>query len=129
MTPGRRRRLVRAAVLTAAAAFEAVTNYLSDQLLQAGEVHGNKLTEAEMGCLREKRKCLEGGRITERKQLYSSKDRFMLLFALFLGGKDLGEDARAQLQKSFLVRDELVHPKPGISPDARLDSTVQDVIL
>jgi len=126
----RRRQLARAAVLTAAAAFEAVTNYLSGQVVQAGAVGGGKsLSQAESDCLREKRKVLEGGKIKERRQMYSSKDRFLLLFTLLSQGHDVGQKGRADLERSFEVRDRLVHPRPGDSVDLLGDNTARNAVL
>jgi len=128
-TPARTQRVARAAVLTAAAAFEAVTNYLSEQVVQAGEVLGKELRESEIDCLREKRKVLENGKIMERKQTHSSKDRFLLLYSLLSKGRDLRDSTRARLNSSFRVRDGLVHPKPGASIDLLRDDAAEKAVM
>jgi hypothetical protein len=111
----RRQRLGRAAVLTAAAAFEAVTNFLSEQILRAGPAGGYTLTEYQIDCLREKRKYLDGGMVKEKNQIYSSKERFLLLFRLVTGLPDRHKTLFQDLDRSFELRDRLVHPKPGPS--------------
>jgi hypothetical protein len=107
-----RRRLARAAVLTAAAAFEAVTNFLSAQVALDPKIGEGELTQAEADCLLEKRRYLENGEVKVRRQIYKSKDRFLLLLNI-LGGKPRGKGYPPDLEKSFEVRDRLVHPKPG----------------
>jgi len=105
--------LLRAVVLTASAGFEAFTNFLAYRLVQAGEVAGHRLTESEMDCLEEKQRVLENGKITARKKLYSAKERYLLLFRLLGGNEDLPHNVRTELDNSFKIRDQLVHPKPG----------------
>src|SRR6266568_3322082 len=114
--PGKRERSLRAAVLTVAAAFEAFTNFLAERFLQAGKIGGRELTEFEIDCLREKRKVLHpNGRIAEDTGRHGAKARFLLLLQLVSGGPDLAAGMRAELDSCFRTRDELVHPKPGVS--------------
>ena len=114
-SPEKRERLLRASILTAAAAFEAWTNFLADRIAQAGEVAGGRLGEFEIDCLREKHKVLQKGKVKDERKLYSAKDRFLLLFRLLSGDKEFPDEMLSRLEKSFEVRDEVVHPKPGIS--------------
>jgi len=114
--PGRKSRLMRAAVFGAAAAFESTTNFLAEQVAARGRVGTRHLTETEADVLREKRRILEEkGTIKQRKVLYSSKNRYLLLHRLISGGREYGKKAMGELTKSFTVRDRLVHPKPGAS--------------
>lgn len=113
ITVEHRQRLARAAVLTAAAAYEAVTNFLSDQILEAPPIEGFALTEFEIDCLREKRKVLDGGIVNEGKQFYSSKERFLLVLRLSTEGPAHDKTFVESLDRSFKLRDSLVHPKPG----------------
>ncbi|MGD0698038.1 MAG: hypothetical protein ABSB82_24750 [Terriglobia bacterium] len=115
--PERKRRLLRAAVLTAAGAFESLTNFLSEMVIEKGSVEGRPLDAAEIDALRETRRFLEGGRLKERKQLYNSKDRFMFLYQIISGGKEYESGLAGELNASFGVRDRLVHPKPGRSTE------------
>lgn len=111
----KRERLLRAAVLTAAAAFEAYTNFLADRITQVGEVRGRRPTEFEMDCLREKHSVLENGKVQKKRKLYSAKERFLLLHNLLSGGRELPKEVGLRLGESFDVRDELVHPKPSFA--------------
>jgi hypothetical protein len=114
--PDRKSRLMRAAVLGAAAAFESTTNFLAEQVAARGRVGTRHLTEAEVDVLREKGRVLEEkGTIKQRKVLYSSKKRFLLLYRLISGGREYGKKSIDELTNSFEVRDRLVHPKPGAS--------------
>lgn len=125
----RRQRLMRSAVFCAAAAFEAMTNFLSDQIASTGEIDGRKLTEAERDYLQERRKVLEGGRIRDEKRIYRSKDRFLLLYSILGKGRVLPSGIRAGLDKSFATRDELTHPKPGASLDLVRSGKGADAVI
>lgn len=125
----KRQRLLRAAILTSAAAFEAFTNHLAGRIVQASEVPARKLTEFEMDCLSEKHRILEKGRIKENRKLYSAKDRFLLLFRLLTGDKEFPSDLLAELDNSFRIRDMLVHPKPGVSIDVSKDNMAEKVVF
>jgi hypothetical protein len=111
--PDCKSRLMRAAVLGAAAAFESTTNYLAEEIAVRGSVGTRHLTETEVDIRRERRRVLEGGIIKERKALYSSMNRFLLLYRLLSGGSDYGKKVTGELTESFEIRDRLVHPKPG----------------
>jgi len=112
ITVQRKARLLRGAVLLAAAAFEAWTNFLAGMVIQVGTVASRRLTEAEIDCLKERRKVLRDGKIKEEKVRYSSADRFLLLFQILNGNQALPEHLHTQLKSAFVTRDELVHPKP-----------------
>jgi len=62
----RRERLIRAAVLTDAAALEGCTNFLAERVAKAGAAGGKQLMESQIDCLREKRKVLDNGTIIEK---------------------------------------------------------------
>lgn len=118
--PDRKSRLMRAAVLGAAAAFESTTNYLAEEIAARGSVGTRQLTETEVDILRERRRVLDGGAIKERKALYSSMNRFLLLYRLLSGGSDYGRKVTSELTESFAIRDRLVHPKPAAPVSAML---------
>jgi hypothetical protein len=100
-----RERLARAAVLTSAAAFESVTNFLAERMAEDNQLSGQPMTESEIDILLERQKVLEGGKVKEKKKLYSSMDRFLLLLSLVRGGGDYKQSS--ELKRSFEVRNRL----------------------
>lgn len=117
ITPERRMRLARSAVLTAAAAFEAVTNFLAERVAEHPTGTQQLLSEFEIDCLRERRRVLEAGVVREKKQIYSSKDRFLLVLRILSGSDKHNEAIIMTLEESILLRDRLVHPKPHAPVD------------
>jgi len=107
----RRKRYLRAAVVTAAAAFEGWTNFLAASVIAKPEIVGRALTEFELDCLCEKQKKLDGGAVRESQGRYRSQDRFLLLLGILNGERELPKEPG--LRTSFQIRDRLVHPKPG----------------
>ncbi len=97
----------------AAAAFEGFVNYFAEKVVQVGEARGITLSQFEVDCLRERRRVLENGDVKERKQIYSSKERFLLLRKKLAHGEGIPREWEAKLDASIKVRDMLVHPKPG----------------
>jgi hypothetical protein len=104
---------LRVSVFMAAAAFEGFVNYLAEKVVQAGEIDGIKLSQFEVDCLRERRRVLEDGEVKEKRQIYSTKERFLLLRKKLGHGHGLPPEYEARLDASIKVRDMLVHPKPG----------------
>jgi len=127
--PGKRERSLRAAVLSAAAGIEALTNFLAERIVLEEGVRGRKLTESEIDCLRERRKVLRNGEVAGETARYSSKDRFLLLFRLVSGGEQFPAHLRAELDSSFKTRDQLVHPKPGISIELNRDGKGEKAVF
>ena len=128
ITTQRKVRLLRAAVLLAAAAFEAWTNFVAENVVQVRAVAGRGLTEAELDVLCERRKVIRDGTIKEEKARYSSADRFLLLFQILNGNRGLPKKLRTQLKSAFDTRNELVHPKPGKFADV-LESGRGSVVI
>ena len=106
--------MLRVSVLMAAAAFEGLVNYVAGNVLSAGTVNGHRLTEFEIDCLNERRRVLEGGQVKEKKQIYSTKERFLLLIRLFDHSHAYGKENEADLDWSVRLRDQIVHPKPAV---------------
>jgi hypothetical protein len=113
-----RARLLRAAVLLSAAAFEGVTNFLAERVAQAGAAAGRALSEAKIHALREKRMVLrDSGELKEQDARYTSLARFLFLF-LIVAGTSANDALRRSLQGAFDTRNDLVHPKPRQFADA-----------
>jgi len=112
---------LRVSVLLAAAAFEGFVNYVAERVVQAGDVHGIKLTEFELDCLGERRRILDNGVIKVKRQIYSTRERFLLLCRKLSHGHAISAEYEAKLESSIETRDLLVHPKPGnpINVDAK----------
>src|SRR6516164_3476175 len=85
VSAARRATLLRAAVTAATAALEASTNFLAEKVVQHRKVAARVLTETEDVCLRERRKVLRDGKITEEKSRYASIDRYLLLLRIMSG--------------------------------------------
>jgi hypothetical protein len=102
-------RLLRAAVLTAGAAFEAFTNFLSFRI--TGE--GLSLSEFEADVLRETKREVRGGEVREVKGKYPAQERFLLLYRIVSGGEQFEAQWKNDLESAFEIRDAIVHPKPG----------------
>jgi len=111
VSAARRATLLRAAVTAAAAALEASTNFLAEKVVQHRKVAARVLTETEDVCLRERRKVLRDGKITEEKSRYASIDRYLLLLRI-MSGHEPDRNLRGGLKAACETRDELVHPKP-----------------
>lgn len=109
----RKLRLLRAAVIMAAAAFEGWTNFLADKILADNRTAGRGLTEFEGDCLREKRKQLQNGDVHEQNCRFTSQERFLLLYKILNDDQRLNDGARTDLDRALKIRDRLIHPKPG----------------
>jgi hypothetical protein len=118
----RKEQLLRASVLSSAAAFEASTNFLADRLIKLG----GRMTDAERDFLQERKWELKDGSLKAHNCCRTSaKERFLLLFRLVTRGRDLGAEGRKELDTAFEIRNELAHPKPGrvfgVSEDSRAE--------
>lgn len=111
----------RVAIVLASAAFEGFVNFIANEVVRAGSISGHKLTEFEIDCLSERRRLLEGGEIKEKRQIYSTRERYFLLSRLFGHGHVVTTDIKAKLDSSLKARDQIVHPKPGST--VKLDET------
>ena len=105
---------LRVSVFMAAAAFEGFVNYLAERVVQLGKTNSIQLNQFEIDCLRETRRILVNGDVKERKQIYGSKERFLLLYNKLGQGLSFSDSEWGpKLDASIKVRDMLVHPKPG----------------
>ena len=109
----RKSRLLRAAVLTAAGAFEAWTNFLAEEIAHGGLPNGRRLTDIERDVLLERRRVLEGGVIKTMSQKYPALDRFLFLFGVVSDGRLLELKLCSMLKKSFEVQRCTGAPEAG----------------